>query len=209
MKKLIIWCCSGWFLAAFLSGCSAPRVSETGRTAVEQFLLSTVVERGIGSVDFSQFSEKKVFVDYDYLESQVDKSYIKGVVEMRMAEQGLIVCRDIKEADYIVQVLCGVLATDTSKLMIGTPSLPIPIPDTSISVAIPEIPVFQKLTRSGFGRFSFNILEAPSRKPVKVIPGVEASTYYTNWTILLVPFKSYDMPLQIKEGTQTSFDLDY
>lgn len=69
MKKLIIWCCSGWFLAAFLSGCSAPRVSETGRTAVEQFLLSTVVERGIGSVDFSQFSEKKVFVDYDYLES--------------------------------------------------------------------------------------------------------------------------------------------
>ena len=209
MKKSLVFLAVGLGCILLMSGCSAPRITETGRTAVEQFLLSTVVESGIGSVDFSPFFEKKVFVDYDYLESQVDKSYIKGVLELHMAEHGLVVCRDVKEADYIVQILCGVLATDSNKFMIGTPMLPIPIPDTSISVAIPEIPLFQKLTRSGYGRFSFNILDAKTRKPVKVISGVEASTYYTNWTILLVPFKSHNMPLKIKEGAQTSFDLDY
>ena len=196
--------------ALFLNlGCSSPRITETGRSAVEQFLLSTVVERGIRIADFSPFSEKKIFVEYKYLDPQVDKAYVQGIFEMHLAENGLIVCADEKEADYVVQILCGVLATDTNKFLIGTPVLPIPMPDTSISVAIPEIPLFMKLTRSGYGKFAFNILEANTRKPVKAITGIESSTYYTNWTILLIPFKSHDMPLQIKEGAESHFDLDY
>ena len=75
---------------------------------MEQFLISTVVERGIGSVDFSPFFEKKVFVDYEYLDPQVDKSYVKGVFEMHLASHGLTVVREVKDADIIVQIICGV-----------------------------------------------------------------------------------------------------
>ncbi len=192
----------------FMLGCSSPRTSDTGRTAVEQFLISTVVENGIGYADFTPYKGKKIFIEYDYLAPQVDKPYVQGTFEMHLAQQGLQVCRDAKAADYIVQILCGVLATDANSIMIGTPTLPIPIPDTSISVAIPEIPLFKKLTRSGYGRFAFNILNAKDRTPVKVIKGIEASTSYTNWTILLIPFKSHDMPLKIREGSETHFNVD-
>lgn len=192
----------------FMLGCSSPRTSDTGRTAVEQFLISTVVENGIGYADFTPYKGKKIFIEYDYLAPQVDKPYVQGSFEMHLAQQGLLVCRDAKAADYIVQILCGVLATDAHSIMIGTPTLPIPIPDTSISVAIPEIPLFKKLTRSGYGRFAFNILNAKDRTPVKVIKGIEASTSYTNWTILLIPFKSHDMPLKIREGSETHFNVD-
>lgn len=192
----------------FILGCSSPRTSDTGRTAVEQFLISTVVENGIGYADFTPYKGKKIFIEYDYLAPQVDKPYVQGTFEMHLAQQGLQVCRDAKAADYIVQILCGVLATDANSIMIGTPTLPIPIPDTSISVAIPEIPLFKKLTRSGYGRFAFNILNAKDRVPVKVIKGIEASTSYTNWTILLIPFKSHDMPLKIREGSETHFNVD-
>ena len=109
---------------------------------------------------------------------------------------------------FYVQILCGVLATDANSIMIGTPVLPFPLPYTSLNIAIPEIPVFKKITRSGYGRFAFNILKAADRAPEKVISGIEASSSYTNWTILLIPFKSHDMPLKIREGSKTTFSVD-
>ena len=194
--------------ALFMVGCSSPRTSDTGRTAVEQFLISTVIENGISHADFKPYAGKKIFIEYDYLATQVDKTYVQGVFEMHLAQEGLHVSRDIKSADYIVQILCGVLATDSHSIMFGTPTLPIPIPDTSLSVAVPEIPLFKKMTRSGYGRFAFTILNAKDRSPVKVIKGIEASSSYTNWTILLIPFKSHDMPLKIREGSETHFNVD-
>ena len=195
-------------LGLLVCGCANPRITDTGRTAVEQFLISTVVENGIGYADFKSYKGKKIFIEYDYLAPQVDKAYVQGIFEMHLAQQGLIVSRDVKDSEYIVQILCGVLATDSNQFMIGTPTLPIPVPDTSINVAIPEIPLFKKLTRSGYGKFAFNILKSKDRSPVKAISGIEASTSYTNWTILLIPFKSHDMPLQIREGSETHFDVD-
>ena len=200
---------AGLLLTVVMSGCSAPRVSETGRTAVEQFLISNVVERSIGSVDFRDFAGKKVFIEYDNLDTQVDKAYVKGYLELHLASNGVIVSRDTKDADFVLQIICGALATDTNRFTFGTPALPIPIPDTSLSLAIPEIALFQKLTRAGYGKFSFNILEAQTHKPIRTITGIEAVTRYTNWTILLLPLKSHDMPMSLKEGTQTNFDIDW
>ncbi len=207
ITKAVLGIVCGVVVLTCFNGCSSPRITETGRSAVEQFLLSTVIDRGVGHADFKDFAGKKAFIEYDYLAPQVDKPYLQGVFEMHLAKNGIIVSRDAKDADVLVQILCGVLATDTNKFTVGTPQLPIPLPDTSINLAIPEIPLFQKLTRSGYGRFSFNILEAKTRKPVKAIDGIEARTSYTNWIILLLPFKSHDMKLDIKEGKETEMKL--
>ena len=212
MKGLFGWMpvlAAGAVLMLFLSGCTVPRVSETGRTAVEQFLLSSVIERGVGCADFQDLAKRKAFIEYDYLAPQVDKPYVQGFFEMHLANNGVIVTRNQKEADVVIQIICGVLATDTHKFMFGVPALPIPLPTTSLNVAIPEISLFQKMTRSGFGRFAFNILDAKTRTPIRSISGIEVSTSYVNWTILLLPFKSHDMPLQIRKGTKTQFGFDW
>ena len=199
---------AGLLLTVVMSGCSAPRVSETGRTAVEQFLISNVVERSIGSVDFRDFVGKKVFIEYDNLDTQVDKAYVKGYLELHLASNGVIVSRDAKDADVVLQIICGALATDTNRFTFGTPALPIPIPDTSLNVAIPELPLFQKLTRSGYGKFGFTVLDSKTRKPVKVFGNIMARTSYTNWFIFLIPFKSHDMQMDIKSGDETDLEFD-
>ena len=195
--------------AAFVfSGCTSPRITETGRSAVEQMLLSGVVDLGLGRADFSEFAGKKAFIEYDYLAPQVDKPYVQGVFEKQLAKNGVIVSRDAKESDILIQILCGVLATDTTKFTIGLPQLPIPIPDTSLNVAIPELPLFQKLTRSGYGKFGFTVLDSKTRKPVKVFGNIMARTSYTNWFIFLIPFKSHDMQMDIKSGDETGLEFD-
>ena len=191
------------------SGCTSPRVTETGRSAVEQMLLSGVVDLGLGRADFSEFAGKKAFIEYDYLAPQIDKPYVQGVFEKQLAKNGVIVSRDAKESDILVQIICGVLATDTNKFTVGLPQLPIPVPDTSINIAIPEMSLYQKLTRSGYGKFGFSVLDGKTRKPVKVMPNILARTSYTNWVFFLMPFKSHDMQLDIKEADESSIQFDW
>ena len=46
-------------------------------------------------------------------------------------------------------------------------------------------------------------------KPIKTITGIETRSSYTNWTILLIPLRTHDMPLDIREGTETSVEVDW
>ena len=182
-------------IGVFFCGCSDPMVSNTARTAVEQFLLSDVIEQASDQMNFKAYKGKKAFMDYGYLAPQVDKPIIQGMAERRLAECGVIVVADKKDADIVVQLVCPVLATDMAKLLVGTPSLPIPIPDTSVQIVIPEIPLFLKLTRSAHGHFSVNILNAKDSAPIEIQKGIRTRAEFINWTVLLIPWKTHSMKL--------------
>lgn len=195
-------------VAVTFAGCSDPVVSNTARTAVEQFLLSDVIEQASDQMKFDAYKGKKAVMDYGYLAPQVDKPVVQGLIERRLAECGVIVTTDKKAADIIVQVVCPVLATDMAKLLIGTPSLPIPVPDTSVQIVIPEIPLFSKLTRSAYGQFSVNILNAQDLAPVEVQKGIRTRAEFINWTVLLIPWKSHSMPLsESVEADDTEYEI--
>ena len=181
---------------ALFSGCSDPMTSNTARTAVEQFLLSDCIEQATDQMKFTSYRGKKAFMDYAYLAPQVDKAVVQGMVERRLAESGVVVVADKKAADIIIQVVCPVLATDQTKFLIGTPSLPIPVPDTSIQIVIPEIPLFLKLTRKGFGQFSVNILKAADATPIEIQKGINTRAEFVNWALLLFPWTSHNMELK-------------
>ena len=182
-------------IGAFFCGCSDPMVSNTARTSVEQFLLSDVIEQAADQMKFSVYKGKKAVMDYSYLAPQVDKPVIQGLVERRLAECGVIVVADKKEADIIVQLVCPVLATNMAKLLVGSPSLPIPVPDTSVQIVIPEIAFFLKLTRSAHGHFSVNILNAKDLSPIEVQKGIRTKAYYINWAVMLIPWETHNMKL--------------
>ena len=182
-------------IGAFFCGCSDPMVSNTARTSVEQFLLSDVIEQASDQMKFSAYKGKKAVMDYSYLAPQVDKPVIQGLVERRLAECGVIVVADKKEADIIVQLVCPVLATNMAKLLVGSPSLPIPVPDTSVQIVIPEIAFFLKLTRSAHGHFSVNILNAKDLSPIEVQKGIRTKAYYINWAVMLIPWETHNMKL--------------
>ena len=171
-------------LLLLLSGCATPWMTNTKRNAIEQYLISSVVERGISSASFKDYRNKKVTMDYTYFDPQTDKQYTQGVLELRLAELGMIVVKKAEEADYIIQPLCGVLATDH-----------------------PEIPLFQKFTRYGYGKFSFVVYEAKGRKPHAVLPTTRSSARYIDWVILLIPFKTHDMEMDDTVQAEIQYDF--
>lgn len=194
-------------LLLLLSGCATPWMTNTKRNAIEQYLISSVVERGISSASFKDYRNKKVAMDYTYFDPQTDKQYTQGVLELRLAELGMIVVKKAEEADYIIQPLCGILATDHSKIFLGTPSLPVPVPNANLDIVIPEIPLFQKFTRYGYGKFSFVVYEAKGRKPHAVLPTTRSSARYIDWVILLIPFKTHDMEMDDTVQAEIQYDF--
>ena len=191
----------------FLPACNTPWMTNTPRSAIEQYLVSTTVDRCFSYTNFMNYSNKKAFMDYTYFAPQVDKAYAQGIIEGRLSSFGIVIVKKQEEADIIVQPLCGVLGTDHDKFMIGTPSLPIPVPDTGMSFAIPEIPLFSKITRRAYGKFSIYIFEAKGRKPLEAIEGIRSSAMYINWIIMLIPFKTHDIEMDNSVEGRTSFDF--
>ncbi|MBR2905564.1 MAG: hypothetical protein IKC08_06665, partial [Lentisphaeria bacterium] len=100
------------------------------------------------------------------------------------------------------------LATDHKRFLIGTPPLPIPIPDTTLSVVVPEIAVFKRIHRIAYGRMSFTVFNAKTLEPLKVIPYINSSAQYNNFAILLIPFSLNDMDMKDTVSGEFSIGLD-
>jgi len=206
MKQGLYLLFSAGMMFLFCS-CSTPWITNTPRSAVEQYMVATAIERGIECTDFKRYSGKKAFMDYDYFNPQTDKPYAQGILELQLSRADIIITRKTEEADIIIQPLCGVLATDYSKFFIGTPQLPIPLPDTSVSFAIPEIPLFSKYSRRAYGRFTFNIFDAKNRKPLESFEKVNSSALFNNWIIMLIPFSSHNMELDDSSDATVKAEL--
>ncbi len=205
--RSIVFLFLGLAVSLMLCSCSSPWVTNTPRSAIEEYLVSTTIERGVSHANFMNFSGKKAFMDYDYFAPQVDKAYAQGVIEGQISKAQVIITRKAEEADVIIQPLCGVLGTDYNKLLIGTPALPIPVPDTGISVVIPEIPLFCRYIRIAYGTFSFNVFDAKDRKLLESIDMIRSSARYINWVVLLVPFQTYDMDMANSVTGSTTYEF--
>ena len=177
-----------------LTGCIEPAITNTSRSAVEQILLATVVERGIERMDFSSFSGKNAFIDYKYLAPQTDKEYVQAVLETHLAASGITVVAAADKSDVTIRPYCGVLATTSTSFNIGTPSLPIPIPNTDFSFAVPELSLIKRINRSAYSRFSVAVYDSKTTQLVHTECGLNDRSVYNDWTILFfLPFTSRDV----------------
>ena len=194
--------------AVLLCGCTEPWITNTARSAVEQYLVASTIERAVENSGLMKYAGKKVFMEYTYLAPQVDKPYVQGLLELELSKVACKIVAKQEEADIMIQPLCGVLATDHSSFMIGTPTLPIPIPYMNIQFAIPEIPIFKRTKRVAFGRFAFNVFQAKDRQPIETITYIKSSAVYNNWIVLLFPFVTHDMDMHdTKETSGYSFSI--
>ena len=198
MKKTISFLGVMVFTLIVMTGCTAPWTTNTARNSIEQQLLATAIERGVDCASFAKYAGKKFFIDYSNCAPQVDKPYLQSALEFSLAKAKIVVVKDVKDADFILAPGCGVLATNYDKIFIGLPTIPAPIPSTSISFVIPEIPFFSKYTRFGHVRISFNILKAKDRVPEYQVAPVNVETYYTDWSILFIPFNTTNMDIKNK-----------
>ena len=205
MKRAILF--AAMAVSLLVTGCSAPWVTNTARSAVEQYLLAMTIERMTTHAGLEKYKGNKVFFDYGYLAPQTDKDYVKGRLEMIVSKNNCVIVAKQADADVMIQPLCGVLATDHDTFLFGTPPLPVPVPYCDLNIVIPEIPIFKRYNRRAYGRMAFNVFDAKTRKCLETIPFINASAYQNNWIVLLIPFKSRDFSMKDAHKFTVEFDF--
>ena len=199
MRKLMWLAALG--LAFGMTGCIEPRITNTGRSAVEQNLIAHAVERAVDNMSFSAYAGKKAVLDLAKLAPQCDKDYVTAVIEAHLALSGIKVVEKAEDADIRIRFVCGVLATDNTTLNIGTPAIPVPLPNTNINFGIPELSIFKRVARTGSCRMSAIITDVKTGKVLDAFRGVQSRTFYNYWIAFMIfPYVLRDVDVA-DEGT--------
>lgn len=145
----------------FVVGCGTTRWSDTPRTATEQLLISTAVDRAIDNMNFKPLAGKDVYLDAVFLDGIVDKNYVVSSLRQRMLAQGVVLVPDKDSATYVVEARAGAIGTNHHDVLVGIPALSVPgaamIPGAP--TAIPEIPFAKTTDQKGIAKiaaFAYN-----------------------------------------------------
>lgn len=143
------------------AGCGTTKWSDTPRTATEQLLISTAVDRAINNIDFKPLAGKTVYFDATYLAGIVDMNYVVSSMRQRMLSQGCVLKTAKEEADYVVEARAGAVGTNQHNVLIGIPAISVPTAGMMPGVpsAIPEIPFAKTTDQKGVAKiaaFAYN-----------------------------------------------------
>ena len=181
-------------LVALATGCIDPRITNTGRSAVEQTLISQAVDRAVDNMSFSAFAGKSALMDYSKLTPQCDKDYVTGAIETHLALSGIKVVEKADEAQIKIRFYCGVLATDNTELNIGTPAIPVPLPNTNINFGIPELSIFKRVARTGTCHMTAVVTDIKTGELLCAYRGVRSRTFFNHWVaFMIIPYVTRDV----------------
>ena len=134
-----------WLLSLVCTlGCATSRTTNTSRTATEQVLLSSAIDRSLSNVSFDQLRSRTVFLDDKYLDS-VDKGYLIGTLRHKALASGALLAKSADDAEIVIEVRSGGIGTDTEESFIGIPSVGVP----GMAISVPDIKLASRSTQLG------------------------------------------------------------
>jgi hypothetical protein len=145
-------------LAALVSGCATDRESDPERTATEQLLISTAADRAAESLALDLGPERKAFLDAGNFEG-LDGKYAVAAIRSSLLKKGTRFVADKKDADTIIEIRAGALSIDEHELLVGIPSVDIPIPLAG-DLGTPEIALYKSEAREGIAKFAATAYDA-------------------------------------------------
>jgi hypothetical protein len=181
-----------WLTPLLLCGCYTARVSETPRTATEQLLLSQAAEQAMTGVDLSWLHGKKIFVEDKYFESY-DKGYAVDLIREKFSKYGGLLTATNDKAEVTVEIRSGSLAMNTSSLLIGIPSISVPVPFAGY-VQTPEIAFYKSEKADGIAKFA---LFAYARESGNYISGLgpdSGKSHFYKYKLLVINWQRTDIP---------------
>jgi hypothetical protein len=203
-----------FFLAACcaLAGCGATKT----RVATEQLLISDAVDRAVAHIDFRGLSGQKVFLDTKYIEhirtpgqgpgsvSMVNADYIISSMHQQMLAAGVLLQAKADDADYIVELRCGAIASDGHEVVYGVPannalsSASSFVPGAPPMPTIPEIALAKRNDNFGAAKIGVFAYHRVTKEPVWRAGIAQArSTSKDVWLFGAGPFQRgtiYDAP---------------
>ena len=145
-------------LAVLLSGCVTERETDPPRTATEQLLISTAADRAAESLTLDLGPQRKAFLDATNFEG-LDGKYAIAAIRSSLLKKGTRFVGDKKDADTIIEIRAGALSIDKHDMLVGIPSVDIPIPLAG-QFGTPEIALYKSEEQEGVAKFAATAYDA-------------------------------------------------
>ena len=188
-----------------LGACTTVRESNPQRTATEQLLISTAVDRAIERVNLEIPSGTKVFVAADQLADNSDGKYAASAMRDRLLRRGASLVDDRDKADAVVEVRAGALSIDEKQMLIGIDTFDAPVPFSGQAAKIPQIALYKDRERQGVAKIAAFGYSTSDGKLIDVTgPQFGYSHVYEKTLLFFFTWRTTDLP---EEKTKT-LDLD-
>ncbi len=187
---------AGWlaflFMVSAAPGCHTNRATDPARTATEQLLISTAADRAASGIFIGFDAPVDVFVREGSLESY-DKPYVLGLLRARIADGGGRIVGEESAARFVVEPRVGALSINRDSLLIGIPSLTIPIPLAGAPLETIEIALFKRETQEGVARLSFAVYERSTGALIRDVGPGFGTAEHSRYSLLFVPWTIQDI----------------
>jgi len=143
-----------------LAGCQTNlRVTDSGPTASEQFLMSQAAEKAVAQLSFESLHGRDVFMDTTYYDSQ-KQPFILGEVRARCFREGIRLVPARDKAQIVLEVRSGAVGIDRHDFLIGIPSLQADVGTTesnlrNIPLLTPELALVKNIEQRGYANVAF------------------------------------------------------
>jgi hypothetical protein len=171
-------------LPALLSACSSVRETQPPRTADEQLLISSAVDHALEDLDLGIPPGTRIWVDAANF-GGYDEKYAVGAIRDHLLRSGGRLVADRGAADTVVEIRAGALSTNSGNMLIGIPSLALPVPLIG-NMQTPELSLLKRAKDEGVAKIGLTAYDAKTGALAPYSPADPAYGYATNrrWVIL-------------------------
>jgi hypothetical protein len=187
-----------WFASLLVeAGCGTTRLTETPRSASEELLLSTAVDRSVSQLNFQLFAGQKVFLDTSNLGDVQQRHYLTSALRQHLLASGALLAKSMEEAEVVVEARAGSVATSRHDSLVGIPQTTLPVAPAGVPAILPEIAIYKKQIHLGVAKVSV-FAYRPEEGAALWQSGVceTQSTSRSTWLLGMGPFQSGDVVLQ-------------
>ncbi|HEX4179314.1 MAG TPA: DUF6655 family protein [Caulobacteraceae bacterium] len=170
---------------ACLCACTSLRASEPPRTATEERLASTAIDRAAERLAEQMPSNLKIFLDTSALDGP-DAHYAAAAVTDSLLRRGLRMAASKTEADAVVEVRSGVMSSDEKTTLIGAPPLAVPFFPVGNLLSLPEIDFYKRSHAKGVAEFAATGFDPKSGKMVVSTDPQFGFSSKTSWVVFLL-----------------------
>jgi hypothetical protein len=179
MRRALLACC-----LILLGACSLTRESNPPRTATEELLISTAIDRAVSGLKLGIPKGTSVYLDASNFEGTDAKYAISSVAEHVLLSGGRLAA-DKSKADMVLAIRDGALSTDSDGFLLGLPAIGVPIP-VSGTLSLPEIALVKRAETRGVAKFAATLYDQKSGALKSVSGASYGFSHRTHWVVLLL-----------------------
>ncbi|HET6224488.1 MAG TPA: DUF6655 family protein [Dongiaceae bacterium] len=163
--------------------CSSERETQPARTASEQLMISSAVDHALDRLHVDIPRGTRIWVNADNFEGY-DQKYAVGAIRDHLLRQGALLVADKGQADTIVEIRSGALSTDENSMLIGIPSMALPVPFVG-ATSTPELSLLKRSNEKGVAKIGVTAYDAKTGAMAPYSPAQPAYGFSdrTRWVV--------------------------